>query len=202
MTTQTPTPATVHVLPAARRQARVPLDHARTPLVRILSAWSRRRYGKVLEPGLAMLHHRRVLWTMTRLELSVERWSTLEPALKDLVIAAVSAHIGCSWCIDFGWYVSRGHGLAADKLEHLADWRTAGVHTALERAALAYAEAMTATPPTVTDAHVDALRRHLSDEQIVELTAMISLENLRSRTNSALGLTSQGFSDHCEVPRR
>jgi AhpD family alkylhydroperoxidase len=202
MTTPTTTPATVHTLRAVRPRARVPLDHPRTPLVRVLSAWSRRRYGTVLEPGLAMLHHRRVLWSMSRLELSVERWSTLEPALKDLVVAAVSAQIGCSWCIDFGSYVSRGHGLAADKLEHLTDWRTADVHTPLERAALAYAEAMTATPPTVTDDHVDALRRHLTDEQLVELTAMISLENLRSRTNSALGLTSQGFTDHCEVPRR
>ena len=202
MTTPSTTPAVVHQLKAVRPRARVPLDHPRTPLVRALSAWSRRRYGKVLEPGLAMLHHRGVFRSMTRLELSVERWSTLEPALKDLVVAAVSAQIGCSWCIDFGWYVSRGHGLAPEKLEHLADWRTAGVHTRLERAALDYAEAMTATPPTVTDAHVEELRRHLSDEQLVELTATISLENQRSRTNSALGLTSPGFAEHCTVPRR
>jgi alkylhydroperoxidase family enzyme len=44
------------------------------------------------------------------------------------------------------------------------------------------------------------LRKDLTDAQLVELTAMISLENMRSRTNSALGLTSQGFKDHCEVP--
>ena len=44
-----------------------------------------------------------------------------------------------------------------------------------------YAEAMTATPPTVTDEQVERLRRTLTDEQLVELTAMISLENCRSR---------------------
>ena len=64
----------------------------------------------------------------------------------------------------------------------------------------AYTEAMTATPPEVTDELVADLREQLADEQLVELTEMISLENLRSRTNSALGLTSQGFKDHCEVP--
>ena len=186
----------------AQPTARVPLDQPPTPLVRLLSAWSRRRYGQVLEPGLAMLHNRRVLWTMSRLELSVERWSTLDAGLKDLVNAVVAAQIGCSWCMDFGWYAARGHGLDPAKLEHLTDWRTAGVHTPLERAAIAYAEAMTSTPPEVTDEHVAALREHLTDEQLVELTAMISLENLRSRTNSALGLTSQGFKDHCEVPAR
>ena len=47
---------------------------------------------------------------------------------------------------------------------------------------------------------VEELRLQITDEQVIELTEMISLENLRSRTNSALGLTSQGFKDHCEVP--
>ena len=65
---------------------------------------------------------------------------------------------------------------------------------------LEYAEAMTATPPTVTDEMVEGLRAELDDAQLVELTEMISVENLRSRTNSALGLTSQGFKDQCDLP--
>jgi AhpD family alkylhydroperoxidase len=194
-TTQ-PTPA------AAGRSARVPLEHRQTLFVRLVSAWSRRRYGKVLEPGLAMLHNRRVLLSVSRFEMSVERWSSVDAGLKDLANAAVAAQIGCSWCMDFGWYVSRENGLDVAKLEHLGGWRDADVYTPVERAVLAYAEAMTATPPEVTDAHTRALREHLSDEQLVELTEMIAVENLRSRTNSALGLTSQGFKDHCEVPAR
>jgi hypothetical protein len=34
----------------------------------------------------------------------------------------------------------------------------------------------------------------------VELTAIVAVENLRSRMNSALGLTAQGFKDRCEIP--
>ncbi|HET8988429.1 MAG TPA: carboxymuconolactone decarboxylase family protein [Humibacillus sp.] len=181
--------------------ARLPLEHRATPFVRLVSAWSRRQYGAVLEPGLAMLHNRKVLRSVMRFEMSVEKWSSLDAELKDLACAAVAAQIGCSWCMDFGYYIARNRGMDPAKLEHLADWRTADVHTSLERDVLAYAEAMTATPPEVTDELTEALRRQLSDEQLVELTAMISLENLRSRTNSALGLTSQGFKDHCEVPR-
>jgi alkylhydroperoxidase family enzyme len=64
---------------------------------------------------------------------------------------------------------------------------------------LEYAEAMTATPPTVTDELVESLRKDLSDEQLVELTALVALENQRSRTNAALGLTSQGFKEFCEL---
>ena len=65
---------------------------------------------------------------------------------------------------------------------------------------MAYAEAMTATPPAVTDEMVAGLRRELDDAELVELTMMVAVENVRSRFNSALGLTSQGFKDRCEIP--
>ena len=62
------------------------------------------------------------------------------------------------------------------------------------------AEAVSTTPPTVTDAMVADLRDRLDDAALVELTMMIAVENQRSRFNSALGLTSQGFKDRCEIP--
>jgi len=189
-------------VPDAPGSSRVPLEHRPTVFVRLVSAWSRRRYGAVLEPGLAMMHNRRVLLSVSRFEMSVEKWSSVDSGLKDLACAAVAAQVGCSWCMDFGWYVSRENGLDVAKLEHLGDWREATVYSPLERSVLAYAEAMTTTPPAVTDEMVADLRAQLTDKQLVELTAMISLENLRSRTNAALGLTSQGFKDHCEVPAR
>jgi hypothetical protein len=61
-----------------------------------------------------------------------------------------------------------------------------------------YAEALTATPPTVDDELVRRLRSHLSEAQFVELTAIICLENLRSRRNIAFGVTSQGFRARCD----
>jgi alkylhydroperoxidase family enzyme len=47
---------------------------------------------------------------------------------------------------------------------------------------------------------VARLRTRLSEAELVELTAIVAVENLRSRINSALGLTAQGFKDRCEVP--
>ena len=104
--------------------------------------------------------------------------------------------------MDFGYYVSRTNGMDAREAGAGADWRASTVFTPLERKVLEYAEAMTATPPTVTDEMVAGLRADLDDAQLVELTEMISVENLRSRTNSALGLTSQGFKDQCDLPPR
>jgi alkylhydroperoxidase family enzyme len=57
---------------------------------------------------------------------------------------------------------------------------------------------MTDTPPSITDEMVKRLSAHLDEAELVELTAMVAAENLRSRINSALGLTSQGFKDRCE----
>ena len=65
--------------------------------------------------------------------------------------------------------------------------------TDVERRVMEYAEAMTATPPQVTDEMAEALRADLGDDGLVELTMMVGVENLRSRFNSALGLASQGF---------
>ena len=63
---------------------------------------------------------------------------------------------------------------------------------------LEYAEAMTGTPPGVTDEMVERLRRQLSEAELVELTAIIAVENLRWRMNAALGSAAQGFKDRYE----
>ncbi len=182
--------------------ARVPLDHPGSLLARIMNAWTRRAYGVEMEPVLALLHNRRVMTSISRFEMSLAKWSRLDRDLKQLAEVAVASQIGCSWCMDFGYYISRSNGMDAAKLEQVAEWRSSTVYTPLERNVLEYAEAMTATPPTVTDEMVEGLRADLDDAQVIELTAMISVENLRSRSNSALGLTSQGFKSQCELPQR
>ena len=62
-----------------------------------------------------------------------------------------------------------------------------GVALALDKAVLDYTTAMTRTPVVVSDALFAALREHLSPAAMVELTAMIALENYRSRFNHATG---------------
>ncbi len=193
----TTTPAST---PTRAGTARVPLEHPGSMLARLMSLWTRRRYGQEMDPMLALLHQPKVMTSVARFELGVAKWSRLDRDLKELASLAVASQIGCSWCVDFGYYVSRTNGMDAAKLEQVADWRSSTLYTTLERAVLEYAEAMTATPPVVTDEMVAALRPDLDDAQIVELTEMISVENLRSRTNFALGLTSQGFKSQCDLP--
>ncbi|GAA0448446.1 carboxymuconolactone decarboxylase family protein [Streptomyces stramineus] len=181
--------------------ARISLTPDRTPLIRLVQWYSRRAFGKVLDPVMAYGHHRRVLIASSRFEMAIGRWKKLDPQLKALAVMASAASIGCSWCMDFGYWEHRRHGMSHRKLHDVPVWRESDAYTPLERDVMEYAEAMTATPPTVEDELVERLRRHLDDAAFIELTAMVAVENLRSRTNAALGLTSQGFKDSCEVPR-
>lgn len=179
--------------------ARIPLDPPRSIQNRLLAWYSRRSFGAVLEPSLALAHHPQVLRGDTRWEMSVQRWHRLPAGLSALAQLAAASTVGCSWCMDFGYWLSMSGGLDAAKVREASHWRDSVAYTDVERRVLAYAEAMSVTPPTVTDEMVAGLRADLDDAQLVELTMMIAVENQRSRVNSALGLTSQGFADRCEL---
>jgi alkylhydroperoxidase family enzyme len=181
--------------------ARISLDPPRTLAYRLGARLSRRRYGVMLDPGAALGHNMQVGRSYALFELQVERWHQLDRELKDLAVMAAAAAIGCAWCMDFGfWDATVNRAVPAEKARDTANWRGAKVCSELELLVMEYAEAMTMTPPRVTDAMVEALRSHLSEAQLVELTAIIAVENLRSRINSALGLTAQGFRDRGEPP--
>jgi AhpD family alkylhydroperoxidase len=181
--------------------ARISLDPPRTLLYRIGGWFLRRRFGEVLEPFRAMAHNTQVTRAIGQLERRVPRWRHLDPKIKDLADLATAVKIGCSWCMDFGYWALHTHGIAYEKIEAVPRWRDSDLFDRLERLVLEYAEAMTETPPTVDDELVRRLRDHLDEAQLVELTMIVCLENVRSRFNSAIGLTGQGFKDRCEIPQ-
>src|SRR3546814_21054579 len=63
-----------------------------------------------------------------------------------------------------------------------------------------YAEAMSQTPPAVTDEMSAGLLEQLGASALIELTAMIGYANLAARTNTALGIESEGLSRVCKIP--
>lgn len=185
-----------------RALARVPLDDPHGVFGRLVAWYARRTYGDVPDNGLALLHNVPVLKAVLGFERRVDKWDRLDPDLKMLAQVASAAVIGCSWCLDFGYFAAHSKGLRVDKLKEVPRWRESDVFTPVERRVLEYAEAMSVTPLTVTDAMADALRADVGVDGFVELTMMVAVENERSRFNSALGLTSQGFQAQCELKPR
>jgi alkylhydroperoxidase family enzyme len=176
----------------------------RTPLTgvygRFLTAYARRSYGQVPDNAFVLFHHRDVLRSVLSFEGKVSRWDRLDGTLKVYAQLASAGVIGCSWCLDFGYFMAHTDGLDLAKVREVPRWRESDVFDDLERAVLEYAEAMSTTPLTVTDDMVARLLDRLGAPAVVELTQMIALENMRSRFNSAAGLQSQGYSDVCELP--
>ena len=84
-----------------------------------------------------------------------------------------------------------------EKLAEVTTWRDSRLFSEAERLALEYAERITWTDQKVDDALVEALKKHFSDGQIVEMTAAIAMENFRSKFNPPLGIEAQGF---CVIP--
>jgi alkylhydroperoxidase family enzyme len=84
-------------------------------------------------------------------------------------------------------------GADEDKVREIATWRESRRFSDAERAALEYAEAMTVTGRRVDDELFARVRTFYDEPQMVELTAVVALENFRSKLNPALGVEAQGF---------
>lgn len=195
--------ATTYATTEQRREGiRVPVQEGKGLFGKLMGWYSRRTYGDVLDNALVLQHHKPILWAVMKFEGKVARWDRLDPDLKVLAQMASASQIGCSWCMDFGYYAAHSKGLDTSKLEEVPFWRESSRFTPVERRVLEYTEAMTVTPPEVTDEMADALRADLGEDGFVELTMMVAVENERSRFNSALGLTSQGFKAQCELKPR
>ena len=100
--------------------------------------------------------------------------------------------------------MGRSHGVTQTELAGLVDHHSCAAFDERDRTVLDYALCMTRTPVEVDDALFDRLRSHLSDPQIVELTAAVAWENYRARFNHALQMEAEGFSEaaFCPIPRR
>lgn len=173
------------------------------PLVRAMYRYAKRRFGEVPEPFAVAAHHPRLLVANAVHEGLLQSASRKLPAgVRDLAVFWTARTIGCSWCVDFGAMLSRLEGLDVERLKEIDEYATSPRFTDDERAAIAYADAVTNDPHTVTDEQVADLRRRFGDDGVIELTYQIGIENMRARMYSALGITEQGFNsgDACRVP--
>jgi alkylhydroperoxidase family enzyme len=79
-----------------------------------------------------------------------------------------------------------------DELSALADPARSAAFSDRDRAALAYAEAVTSAN-TVSDQVFGNVRKHFDDDEIVELTAVITFEICAAKFNRALEIEGQGI---------
>jgi alkylhydroperoxidase family enzyme len=178
---------------------RIPKAEITGPYGAVVKMFSKRLLGRVPEPLGVYWHNRPVLKATMAIGAKAQKWSACDLSLKSFAHMAVAAQVGCSWCLDFGYFQAFNEHLDLEKAREVPRWRDSNAFTDLERAVLGYAEAMTMTPPTVTDEMVAELRNQFGDAATVELTAFIALANMNARGNVALGIESEGYAESCDL---
>ncbi|HVG29492.1 MAG TPA: carboxymuconolactone decarboxylase family protein [Pyrinomonadaceae bacterium] len=100
--------------------------------------------------------------------------SGLERPLLELMKTRVSQINGCAFCIDVHTQDARAAGEAEQRLYGLSAWREAPYYSERERAALAWAEAVTNIPQIhESDEEYEAARAQFSAEELVKLTVVV-----------------------------
>ena len=166
----------------------------------LLKTMSRRMLGEVPDAAGVMWHYPAVFRDMMWFGRKVDSWNRLDPNLASFAAMAAASAIGCSACLDLHYFMTHNRGLDEVKARQVPRWRESTAFTPGERRVMAYAEAMSQTPPAVTDEMSAPLLDQLGAPALLELTARVGAMNSAARGNIALGIRSQEFSVSCGLP--
>ena len=176
---------------------RIPKAELTGPYGWLIKRMSRKMLGDVAEPVEVAWHNRKVLNLSFAIGRRAQKLNACEENLKSLAHMAAVSLVGCSFCLDLGYFMAHNEGLDEAKACEVPRWRESTIFTPLEREVMEYAEARTQTPPMVTDEMSARLLAQLGPAALVELTTFVALANFVSRSNTAFGIESQGFAAAC-----
>ena len=156
-----------------------------------------------IEPVEVWAHQPKMMSGMGKFQQAVRKENTVDERLKYLVELKGAQMIGCEFCVDLGSQICRNSGLSDEELLALPRYRHSDLFTECEKLALDYTVGVMRTPVEVSDELFAGMKEHFSEEQLVELTALLTVVNL-DRFNAAFGIGSAGFSDGmvCVPPDR
>jgi alkylhydroperoxidase family enzyme len=174
------------------------LGYARSGLAELTG----RETERMIEPLELYAHVTALLHGYGMMEQATAQLERIDKRFRALAELKAATLVQCEFCIDIGSQISRRWGLSDDELLALPVYRTSTLFTEVEKLVLDYAVGMSRTPVEVSDELFARLREHFDDAQLVELTHLIAVENLRGRFNLALGVGSAAFSDGmvCALP--
>jgi alkylhydroperoxidase family enzyme len=190
----------------------VPQDQA-GPIVRLVYRLMRRgtkkmtgreaAHGSGIEPIEIWAYQPKMMSGMGKFQGAVRKGNTVDERLKYLVELKGAQMIGCEFCVDLGSQICRNSGLSDEELLAIPRYRQSDLFSDREKVALDYTVAVMRTPVEVTDDLFARMQEQFTDEQLVEITALLTVVNL-DRFNAAFGVGSAGFSEGmvCLVPDR
>jgi AhpD family alkylhydroperoxidase len=181
----------------------VPQDQA-GPMVKVVYWFMRRgmtkltgripAHGSGIEPVEIWAHRPKMMSGMGKFQQAVRKGNAVDERLKNLVELKGAQMIGCEFCVDLGSQICRNSGFSDEELLALPRYRQSDLFTEREKVALDYAVGVMRTPVDVSDELFSRVKEHFSDEQLIEITALLTVVNL-DRFNAAFAVRSAGFSE-------
>ena len=162
--------------------------------IRIFFYFQKKRFGNVLNPNWIWARKPKLLFAMALFNNALnDKKSKISPSLKSLLMTRVSQINHCSFCIDLNsaLFLNSSHDL--NKLQALHSWKDNLLFSPIEQLSLQYAEAITDPLIGVSNNLFNQLKQYFDDDSIIELTALITFQNLSSKFNHALDVPSQGL---------
>ncbi|HEX6966032.1 MAG TPA: carboxymuconolactone decarboxylase family protein [Gemmatimonadaceae bacterium] len=126
--------------------------------------------------------------------------SGLEHSLLELVKLRASQINGCAYCLDMHSKDARAAGETEQRIYVLSAWREAPFYTPRERAALAWAEAVTLISAGVTDELYESVREHFTEKELADLTLAIVTINGWNRLAISLGADVGSYQPRAHAP--
>jgi uncharacterized peroxidase-related enzyme len=164
-----------------------PLPPAHTPELQDQFDTMQRNLGFI--PNSILIMQRKPKMAKAFAQLTASVWDPdgkVDRGFKRLIAHVASRAAGCRYCMAHTAGGALHFGIAEAKLAAVWDYATSPLYSEAERATLDFALAAAAVPNTVTDEMFAALRRHWSEEQIVEIVGVIALFGFLNRWNDTL----------------
>lgn len=170
-----------------------PLDRAALPQFAELFERYDRIRGFLPNSILTMSRRPKIAEAFMQLNQAVLYDGTVPEALKMMVSFMASSAAGCRYCQSHMANLSSVYGVPDDKIAAIWEFEQSSLFSDAEKAALRLAFHAGTVPNTVEAAHFEELRKHFSDDEIVELVAAIALFGYLNRWNDTMATELEDY---------
>lgn len=162
--------------------------------IRFLLKKQKKKYGSYSEPLLLWGRTPQAFLGFLWMQKALNRKKAALPKdLRAMITVRVSQFNQCAFCIDMNSALLLQRGGTQEKVSAISAFRTSPLFSEKEKAALEYVEAVMKNPHQVPGPIFENLKRSFNEDAIVEMTALIGLQNLSSQFNASLDAAAMGF---------
>ena len=116
----------------------------------------------------------------------MSKYGEVDLGLMRLIAHFASRAVGCQYCEAHSLVAAKIHNISQEKLDAIWEYQTSDLYTDAERVALDYALAAGSVPNGVTEELMERMRKHWSENQIVEILGAVCLYGFLNRWNDSM----------------